>query len=91
MYTVVFRTSFERTFKKLDRSVQQQILDELSVLAQNPFSHPHIRPIVGVRQKAYRLRVGRWRVLYLLLTRNHTLEVIDLFIRKGKNDYQAYV
>ena len=78
MYQVVFRSRFERTFKKLDRKTQVLILDELERLAEDPFDHPKIRAIVGVRQKAFRLRVGRWRVLYIVLSKEMTLEVIDL-------------
>ncbi len=88
MYQVVFRSRFERSFKKLDRKTQLLILDELDRLAKDPFSHPHTRAIVGVKQKAFRLRVGRWRVLYLVLTKEMTLEVIDLFLRQGKSDYR---
>ncbi|MFA4845710.1 MAG: type II toxin-antitoxin system RelE/ParE family toxin [Patescibacteria group bacterium] len=88
MYQVVFRSRFERTFKKLDRKTQRLVLDELERLAQDPFDHPQIRAIVGVRQKAFRLRVGRWRVLYIILSKEMVLEVIDLFIRKGSDDYR---
>lgn len=87
MYAVVFRSRFERTFKKLDRTIQALILDELDCLAKDPFHHPQVKAIVGVKQKAYRLRVGRWRILYFILTKELKLEVLDLFLRQGK-DYR---
>lgn len=87
MYEVVFRSRFERTFKKLDHKIQGLILDELDRLARDPFRHPQVRAIAGVKQKAFRLRVGRWRVVYLILTKELILEVIDLFLRQGK-DYR---
>lgn len=87
MYKVVFTSRFERTFKKLDTATQQIIVDAIMTLAQDPFSSGQIKRIVGVKQNAFRLRVGRWRVLYLVLTKQETLEVVDLFMRKGRDDY----
>jgi mRNA-degrading endonuclease RelE of RelBE toxin-antitoxin system len=87
MYKVVFRTRFERLFKKLDKQTQKIILDEIETLASNPFTHPQIRKIAGVAQNAYRLRVGRWRVLYFILSQQQILEVVDLFMKKSRSDY----
>jgi mRNA-degrading endonuclease RelE of RelBE toxin-antitoxin system len=88
MYKVVFRTRFERVFKKLDRQIQVVLLEAIGRLAEDPFSNKQVRAIVGVKQMAYRLRVGRWRILYIVLTRDQKLEVIDLFLRKGGGDYR---
>lgn len=88
MYEVVFSSRFERTFKKLDKLTQQIILDAVAVLARNPFDTAQIKKIVGVKQNAFRLRVGRWRILYIVLTKQERLEVVDLFIRRGRDDYR---
>lgn len=87
MYKVVFTSRFERTFKRLDKQTQQIVIDAISKLAQDPFGIGQIKKIVGVKQNAFRLRVGRWRVLYIVLTKQETLEVVDLFMRKGRDDY----
>ncbi len=79
---------FDRVFKKIDKKTQSLILDEIEQMAKDPFVHPNIRKIVGVKQNAYRLRVGRWRVLYFVLSKEQLLEIIDLFIRKGRGDYR---
>lgn len=87
MYDIVFRTRFERTFKKLDAKTQAELLTAVASLADDPYAHPNIRKIAGVRQHAFRLRVGRWRILYFIITKKHTIEVIDLFIKKSNSDY----
>lgn len=89
MYHVLFRSRFERVFKKLDHTTQRFILNAVSELAKDPFSHPNIRLIIGTKQKAYRLRIGRWRVLYFVITKEKTIEIIDLFLRKGRDDYKG--
>lgn len=87
MFAVILRQRFVRTFKKLDRAVQQTITDELDRLARNPFHHPNIRRLAGTTVEAYRLRVGRWRILYFLIQNRETIEVIDLFMKKSSADY----
>ena len=88
MYKVRVTTRFERVFKKLEKRTQQQILTILNELAEDPFNHPNSRSIVGVKEKAFRVRMGRWRVLYIVMTKEQVLEVIDLFMKKGPSDYQ---
>ena len=88
MYEIIFHSRFEKVFRKLDHKNQERILKELEKLAGDPFVHQNIRMIVGVRQKAFRLRVGRWRVIYLIITKKKIVEVLDLFIRKGRQDYK---
>ena len=91
MYEIIFRTRFERVFKKLDKKTQQLIFSEITFLSEDPFSNPNIRQIAGVKEKAFRLRVGRWRILYFVITKRGVIEVIDLFLRKGRDDYKRYV
>ncbi|NQV90521.1 type II toxin-antitoxin system RelE/ParE family toxin [Candidatus Uhrbacteria bacterium] len=88
MYKIVFTSRFERTFKKLDKKTQRLLLEAIEQLAQDPFNQPHIRKIIGIKQNGFRLRVGRWRILYILLTKEEVLEVIDLFMRKEQGDYR---
>ncbi|MFH1631428.1 MAG: type II toxin-antitoxin system RelE/ParE family toxin [bacterium] len=88
MFEIIFRTRFERIFKKLGRNDQKLIISELEKLAENPLTHPNVRHISNVAQRAYRIRIGRWRVLYFVLTKSKIIEVIDLFMKKSDADYK---
>ena len=35
----------------------------------------------------YRLRVGRWRVLFALFQKEKRIEIVDIFLKKGERDY----
>lgn len=85
---LVFRKRFEKVFYKLDKSTQQQIVDELEVLAKNPLDHQQVKKIVGTKI-GYRLRVGRWRILFAF--ENNIIDVIDLFMEKSKKDYEVRI
>ncbi len=88
MYEIIFRARFEKEFKKIDKKTQQIILNKLEELTTNPFSHPQTRRIVGVKQMAFRIRIGRWRVLYFIISKKNIVEVLDIFLRKGQDDYK---
>ena len=78
MYQVIFKPRAERVFAKLDKETQQRLINELERLAQNPSDKSNVKKIKGT-QYGYRLRVGRWRVLYSFLTGNQLIEIVDIF------------
>jgi mRNA-degrading endonuclease RelE of RelBE toxin-antitoxin system len=87
MYQVVFRSRAVRTLKKLDRAAQAAILKALNQLAKNPFVHPNVRKLSGTEVDAFRLRVGRWRILYFIMRDDRVLEVVEIFMKKSPADY----
>ncbi len=91
MYEIIFRVRFEKEFKKLDKKIQRQILTNLEELTENPFKHPQIRKIVGVKPLAFRMRIGRWRVLYFVISKDKIIEVLEVFLRKRKDDYRKRI
>ncbi len=88
MYKVKVRSRFERAIKKLDKETQRIVIRELEILAEDPFAHQNVRKISGIDKPFYRLRIGRWRVLYILITKDGIIEVIDLFLKQSDNDYK---
>jgi len=61
---------FDRRLKSLDRQTQVRILKELQVLTENPYVGKMLR---GVWKGVYSLRVGDYRVLYLVAEQKVTL------------------
>ena len=88
VYQIIYQPRVERIFKKMDKDVQALILSELERLAHSPLRHPNIRRLEGISEPGFRLRVGRWRVLYLLFHPGQTIEVIDVFMKKSGADYR---
>jgi hypothetical protein len=35
----------------------------------------------------YRLRLGRWRILFVLFSKEKRIEIVDIFLKKGEKDY----
>ncbi len=88
MYRVVLSSHYRRAFKKLNSRDQKRIDRAVSLLVDDPFLCVNIESIKGVREKAFRLRVGRYRVVYFVITKDFVVEVLGLFLKKGKEDYQ---
>jgi len=86
MFKVIIKPQAEREFKDLPRKLRDIIYKELRKLSFNPFSHPQAKKISGT-EKGYRLRVGRWRILFVLFSKEKRIEIVDIFLKKGKENY----
>ena len=86
MYTVIFASKAKKIFKKLDNKSKKIIGRAIDELAENPFKKSNV---VKLKNKGalYRLRVSRWRIVYILFTIDKIIEVQDIFMRKEDDDY----
>lgn len=65
MYKIEFLREACEEFKRLDRPVQELIKKKLEILAQNPMAlKNNIKPLKGKYLGLYRLRVGKYRIIY---------------------------
>ena len=86
-FKVYFKTSAEKIFATLPSELKQSVVEALFKLAENPFSRGQNVKKVSGSVDAYRIRVGRWRVLYSIYIDKREVEVIDIFLKKGREDY----
>ena len=64
MYQIEYSKQSIRVLRKMPTNTAMLIRSKIALLAQNPFSAPGVKKLAG--RDGYRLRVGNWRVLYLL-------------------------
>ncbi|GAB1409268.1 type II toxin-antitoxin system RelE/ParE family toxin [Desulfovibrionales bacterium] len=64
MYQIEYSKQSIRVLRKMPTNTAMLIRSKIALLAQNPFSAPGVKKLAG--RDDYRLRVGNWRVLYLL-------------------------
>ena len=88
MFRVFFSSHAERVFAAIAREEQLRIVGELGRLAQNSTWHRRVKKLRGSENR-YRLRAGRWRILFTL--RANEIEVADIFLKKGKSDYRRRI
>jgi mRNA interferase RelE/StbE len=53
-------------YLRLGKTSRKRMIQALRELedAKEPLSHPNVRPLTGKLQGDYRLRVGKWRILF---------------------------
>ena len=82
-YSVLVSKTFQRKFQKLQKSSQNQIRKSLKELENDPYtSRPNcdIKSLIDTRPKKYRLRVGNYRIIYII--ENKDVKIIDLIKRE---------
>ena len=77
---------------KLDNKRAKSILDRLEELRVDPFRpRPgmNVDKVEGDRKPpAYRLRVGRLRIEYLVVDEENKIVVFNIFMKKRSSDYR---
>lgn len=76
MYQVEYSKQSIRTLRRLPTSLAALIRSRIEALAQNPFDAQGVKKLVG--RDGYRLRVGDWRVLYLVDGQRLRVLVMDI-------------
>ena len=90
MFEIYFRPRALKALKKIERREQLKINSALDSLKLGNFSLLDLDKIEGT-QHGYRLRVGRWRILFALFSKEKRIEVVDIFLRKGKENYRKRI
>lgn len=80
-YEVKFRTEAEEDLKKLEKPVAQRILSKIKWLSENCALIDH-KPLTGDLAGYLKLRVGDYRVIYLIDSFNQSIDVCMIGHRK---------
>jgi len=86
VYELVIKPKAEKEFKKLPVRLKKKFYEEFKKLSADPFTHSQVKRISGTKF-GWRLRVGRWRILFALFSKEKKIEIVDIFLKKGKGDY----
>jgi mRNA-degrading endonuclease RelE of RelBE toxin-antitoxin system len=86
MFKLYLRPKALKVFERINRETQLKINVALDDLKLGEFRDHNIKKIKGT-EFGYRLRIGRWRILFALFSKEKKIEIVDIFIKKGKGDY----
>ena len=86
MFELYFRPKAFRILEKIERKIQLEINVILNNLKLGKFENYNIKKIRSTKN-GYRLRLRRWRILFALFRSEKKIEIVDIFLRKGKGDY----
>ncbi|MEG6550813.1 type II toxin-antitoxin system RelE/ParE family toxin [Desulfocurvibacter africanus] len=80
MYALRFSTAALKALRKAPPDVAGRIRTQLDELAQDPFAAPNVKKLTN--HPGYRLRIGDWRVLYLIQQEEVVIQVVEIGQRK---------
>ena len=80
-WTLQLKKGAEKDLNNLDRSVRQRILEKLFWLEAN-FDDILPRSLSNKLSRYYKLRVGDWRIVYLVIQEAQEISVIAIDHRK---------
>jgi len=76
----------EKYIKKLGKKTRKRIIEKLKELEnmENPLFHSHVKPLVGELKGFYRLKSGKYRIIFALLKKEKIIAVVNITSR-GKS------
>ena len=82
-YHVLVSKTFQKQFSHLQSQMQDRIRKKLRVLQKDPFAaraKADIKPLHGTKPLKYRLRIGSYRIIYLVQEKE--VRIIELIKRE---------
>jgi len=85
MFDIFLDPKSERFLKKAEKEIRIRIWKKLDELKLNPFPQEVIR-VVGKRGRAFRVRVGAYRIQYYVFQDKQEIVVFDIDKRERAYD-----
>lgn len=79
-YTIEIKASAEKEMSKLQRDVRRRVAEKILLLEDEP--HPPGAKHLEAPFEGYRIRIGDWRVLYLVDDTKHKVVVYSIRHRR---------
>ena len=82
-WKIEIKPTAEKYYLRLAKNNRRRIKEALLSLqnSDDPFLDPNVRPLSGTLRGDYRLRVGKWRVLFTPDRQNKTIYVYAILPR----------
>ncbi len=81
-FNIFFGSSSEKFLKKCEKEIRQRIWKKLDELKLNPFPSDAVR-VVGKKEKAFRIRVGAYRIQYFVFQDKKEIVIFDIDKREN--------
>ncbi|MCC6124416.1 MAG: type II toxin-antitoxin system RelE/ParE family toxin [Pirellulales bacterium] len=82
MFEVELLPAAEKTFAQADAILARKLARCLRLLEIDPLRHPNIKPLIGPLKGFFRFRIGDYRVVYRIDSKNKTVYVVRIVHRK---------
>ena len=79
-WKVKFSHNAERYFVRLPKRARRKVKEKLEEIRniEYPLFHKDVKPLVGKLENFYRLRVGKYRIIFYLLKSEKIIAVVNI-------------
>jgi len=67
----------EKFLKKCDKDIYDRIMNKIKELGKDPFPS-NVKRVVGRKEKIFRIRVGKYRILYVVFHQDNKVLISDI-------------
>ena len=85
MFSVKISNHAKKFLRKRDKNLCIRILDKIKELSENPFPQ-NIKRVVGRKEKTFRVRVGGYRITYVVFVSEKIILIADINKRERVYD-----
>lgn len=80
MLRIELSNSSKKFLKQCDNSLYERIISKIKLLSENPFPQDTKR-VLGQKEKIFRIRVGKYRIEYVIFLDENLLFISDVDLR----------
>lgn len=77
MFKIELSNSTKRFLKRCDKNLYKRIINRIKKLSSEPFPQD-MKRVVGRKEKVFRIRVGDYRILYVVFTDKNIILISDI-------------
>ena len=77
MLKVELGNSAKKFLKKCDKNLYERLVSEIKSLSNNPFPQD-VKRVVGRKEKVFRVRVGDYRITYVVVYEQNLILIADI-------------
>lgn len=77
MFRVEFSNVAKKYLKKLDKTLAKRIISKIEKLIEDPFP-PDVKRVLNRKEKIFRVRVGDYRIQYLVFYDKNLIFISDI-------------
>ena len=81
MYKITFSKQADKALRKMPRNLALKLAEKIKKLSKNPAQMANIKKLTD--HPGYRLRVGDWRIVYLVDNTDKIIHIIKIKTRGG--------
>jgi mRNA interferase RelE/StbE len=85
VYKAEYSNNAKQFLKKVEEEIAKRIIEKIEELQNNAFP-PDRKKVQGRKDEIYRVRVGRYRILYVIIKDSNVLLISKIDKRDGVYD-----